>query len=84
MLTIHKTTIVGKCPHGCPDVYQATFQTNRLIPVETIQAEINKATAEPIYQETLTQLLADRVGCIVTTIGDHGGFRTECIAEPEE
>lgn len=83
MKTVHRTTIVGKCPHGCPDVYSAEFHVvDRVITVESIQAEIDAATKEPVYQEDLTQRLANRVGCNVVTLGTHGRFETECRAEP--
>lgn len=83
MKTVHRTTIVGKCPHGCPDVYSAEFHiADRIITVESIQAEIDAATKEPVYQEDLTQRLANRVGCNVATVGSHGQFETECRAEP--
>lgn len=83
MITRHRTTVVGKCPHGCADVYEAEFEiADRVITVESIQSEIDAATAEPIYQESLTQRLADRVGCVVTTTGTHGRFLTTCRAEP--
>ncbi len=82
--TVHRTTIVGKCPHGCPDVYEAEFHIeNRVVTVESIQAEIDRATEAPIYQESLTQTLADRIGCPVVTSGAHGRFMTECRAVPQ-
>jgi hypothetical protein len=75
MQTIHRTTIVGKCPHGCPDLYAAEFHVeDRVIMVEDIQAAI----------DDLTQALADRLSCVVETRGVHGRFLTECRAEPKE
>lgn len=82
MTTVHRTTIVGKCPHGCHDIYEAEFATHDLIRVEDIQSAIERHTAEPIYQEHLTQRLADEVGCEVTTTGRHGQFTTTCKALP--
>jgi GTP cyclohydrolase I len=85
MQTIHRTTIVGKCPHGCPDLYAAEFHVeDRVIMVEDIQAAIDDLTREPVYQEALTQALADRLSCVVETRGVHGRFLTECRAEPKE
>lgn len=82
--TIHRTTIVGKCPHGCADVYEAEFHVeNRIVTVETILSEIVLVTREPIYQESLTQMLADHLGCHVVTVGVHGQFTTECRADPD-
>jgi hypothetical protein len=85
MKTIHRTTIVGRCPHGCDDVYEAEFRiSDRIVVVESIQEAINESTADPIYQEELTQKLADLIGCEVATKGVHGPFCTECIANPRE
>lgn len=82
--TVHRTTIVAKCPHGATDVYEAEFQIGtRFVAVEDIQAEIDAATKEPVFQEALTQALADRLSCPVVTSGMHGRFATECRAEPE-
>jgi hypothetical protein len=81
----HRTTIVGKCPHGCADVYEAEFAASgRVVRVEDIQAVIDAVTAEPCYQEHLTQVLANLTGCVVSTVGEHGRFATTCRAEPEE
>lgn len=64
-------------------MYEAEFHVpDVVVTVETIQAEIDAATAEPIYQEHLTQRLANRIGCNVVTVGTHGRFETECRAEP--
>lgn len=75
-MTTHTTTITGKCPHGCPDVYEAVFETSRLIPVEVIQAAIDCYTHGPVYQEDLTRKLADCLVCKVTLKGSHGKFTT--------
>lgn len=83
--TAHQTTIVSRCPHGGIDVYTAEFRVeDRILTVEAIQAEIDQAAQSPIYQEALTQRLADRLGCVVITTGTHGRFRTECRAEPSQ
>lgn len=79
MPTTHTTTITGKCPHGCPDVYEATFETGRLIPVEVIQAAIACYTHGPVYQEDLTRKLADCLRCRVTLVGSHQAFKTVTI-----
>jgi hypothetical protein len=80
--TTHKTTIVGKCPHGCPDVYEVEFTVagEAVTKVEDIQAAIDRLTVEPVYQEDLTRLLAEVVGCRVRTVGSHGRFLTTCEA----
>lgn len=85
MKTVHTTTIVGSCPAGCADFYEAEFHTeDRLVRVEEIQAEIDRAVERPCFQEDLTQRLADRLGIRVVTRGVHGKFRTTCEAVPKE
>ncbi len=82
--TTHKTTIVGKCPHGCDDVYEASFIVEgRVLRVEDIDAAIIGCTKEPIYQETLGQALADILECKVVLEGKHGRFETLSISDPE-
>jgi len=82
MTTTHKTTIVGRCPHGCPDVYEAEFTVDgtAVVTVESIQSHIDRLTAEPVYQEDLTRKLAAATGCRVRTVGSHGRFLTTCEA----
>jgi hypothetical protein len=83
MTTTHKTVIVGRCPHGCHDVYEAEFTIvgESVVTVESIQESIDRLTAEPVYQEDLTRRLAAAVGCRVRTVGTHGRFLTTCEAE---
>ena len=84
MTTIHRTTVVGQCPLGCADIYEVEFHVaNKIIPVEAIQAEIDRATQSPIYQEDLTSRLASVLGCTVVSRGTHSRFRTECSASME-
>jgi hypothetical protein len=81
--TTHRCTIVGRCPHGCPDLYTAEFTVeDRVLRVEDIRAEIDTLTNEPIYQEDLTRLLAERLNCVVVTTGPHGIFETRCRSVP--
>lgn len=80
MVAVHRIVIHGTCPHGCPDVYTGRFKTTRMIPVEVVEAAIKCCTLTPIYQESLTQRLADILACEVTLNGMHGNFYSETIA----
>lgn len=85
MNTIHRTSISSRCPHGGGDYYTAEFNVGtRFVAVETIQKAIDALTLQPIYQEELTQLLANELKCGVITRGTHGKFSTECHAWPGE
>lgn len=76
-MTVHKTSITADCPHGAHDVYEASFETERLIPVEVIEAAISCFTKSPIYQEELAAILAECLCCRVTLRGSHGRFVSE-------
>jgi hypothetical protein len=81
MIVTHRLEIRATCPvDQSPDVYQATITTRRLIPVESILAQIDTLTAEPIFQEELTLRLAAAIGAEVRTLGQHSGVTTEVVA----
>ena len=84
LTAIHATTIVGKCPLGCADLYRAIFTVSgpAVTPVEAIDAAIAELTEVPTYQEDLTRRLSERLGCEVVTRGTHGRFATTCRAVP--
>lgn len=77
----HKLTAVGRCPvDHCPDVYEVTVRTTRVVMVEDILARVKELTAAPATQEGFTAQLADRLGCEVETVGYHSGVRTTAKA----
>lgn len=80
--TVHRTTIVGRCPLGCADVYDAEFRVtgDAVLQVERIAEAVADLTRDPVFQEDLTRRLAARLGCVVVTRGRHGVFDTECTA----
>lgn len=80
MIATHTMTIHGKCPHGCDDVYSATFRVSRIIPCEVIETAVKVCTLTAIYQESLTQRLSEILVCEVTLIGTHGTVSTETKA----
>lgn len=83
ILTEHRLTITAICPvDGTIDVYKMIVETHDMIAVERIQDVVASATRDPLYQEALTQSLADELGATVTTEGVHSGVDTRCRAEP--
>lgn len=78
MLVEHTLTTVGRCPvDGCPDVYEVTVRTARVLMVEAILAAVKGLTETPRTQEDFTQALATRLGCRVETVGSHSGVKTK-------
>jgi hypothetical protein len=80
MRVIHETTFVRRCPvDDAQDRYELRVETAHLVKVENILAAI-EALPEKAFQEDITLALAAKLGCRVTTIGNHSGVRTTCIA----
>ena len=76
-MTTHTTTITGKCPHGCPDVYEATFETTRVIPVEVIAAavacftaSIGASAATVCANSRGATLIVSSAGCAIAAVHD--------------
>lgn len=90
MTTVHRTQIVGKCPRGHVDVYDAEFTVigygaiSRVLWVEEIQKQIEILTADKTTQEQLTYNLAVNLDCHVRTVGTHSRFKTACAADPTQ
>lgn len=80
MLVHHTLTAPSLCPiNGARDVYEVTLQLTELVPVETILAKVADFATLRIYQEDLTQALADAFNCTVESVGFHSGVTTRCI-----
>jgi len=78
MLITHEMQVYGECPiDGKPDIYDVTFITRRFIKVEDIAAAV-KDIPSPVFQEMMTQQLADKLGCKVRSVGYHSGIKTTC------
>ena len=83
MTVTYETRVVAHCPaDGSLDIYEVTITHDSMVQVEEILAAISAidSTGPPIYQEHLTQMLADRLGATVTTVGFHSGVRTVAVA----
>ena len=80
MLVNHTLTASALCPvNGARDVYEVTLQLTGLVHVETIIAKIADFAPLRMYQEDLTQALADAFNCTVESVGFHSGVKTRCI-----
>ncbi len=80
MLNTYVLSITAACPADkLPDAYRVRVRARRVIPVEDILAAVNKATAEPLYQEGVTLALHRALACEVVTVGWHSGVRTRCV-----
>lgn len=81
MRTTHSLEVVARCPvDDSHDVYRVTvtLDGDLPLPVEKILEAVHRHTAEPVYQEHLTALLAAELEAQVSTVGVHSGVRTEC------
>ena len=84
MKVVYRTTFAATCPvDGSDDVYRVRVRSDWMIPVEEIVAALGELRGKPIYQEELTQRLADELGAEVATRGAHSGVATRCTAWAE-
>lgn len=89
----YKLHVAAKCPKGGRDEYLVIVEADTMIPVETIISIIDVEVAKPVFQEAMTQLIAEQldhlpvdstdqpVVGVVRTIGYHSGVRTECVED---
>lgn len=86
MICRHVLTIKSRCPvDNAEDTYEAVVTVkNRLLDCEYICRVVDELTQKPIFQERLTQEMADRLMTTVVTAGTHcgGRVRTTCRCKP--
>jgi hypothetical protein len=80
----HTFKVTAKCPvDGSTDVYECTATFRQVIPCEQLVlfGALGNVAA---YQEEVTQILADKLGAKVRTIGHHvkGEVKTVCVCRP--
>jgi hypothetical protein len=82
----HYVEIRATCPvNGDADRYDAfVYVEGRVLRCEDVAEAVEQLTREPVYQETLTQALADRLGAKVKTVGRHtaGNVLTTVLCWP--
>jgi len=70
----HTLKMKSLCPaDGSVDHYEVTFFMKRFCSVENIQIQCERMASVRMYQEDLTQQLANVFGCPVKTHGHHAG-----------
>lgn len=78
MHVTHELTINARCPKDDAfDHYAVTVETDRTVAVEDI-LKAAKDLPEKIFQEEITQRLAEALSCKVRTVGTHSGVKTTC------
>jgi hypothetical protein len=80
----HLEIIHARCPMepAVFDYYEVAVEADRTIDVESIRAALVHVAGEIIFQEALTQRLADAINAKVTTSGLHRTTRTEVACTP--
>ena len=78
MKVTHDVRVYGRCPvDGKSDYYDVTVTTMKVIKVEDIIAVV-EAIKWPVFQEEMTQQLANSLGCSIRSVGYHSGIKTTC------
>lgn len=81
----HHVIIQSTCPvDRSEDRYDCYVYSRRLLKCEDVIAAVGQLTTAPVFQELLTQRLADVLGCKVKTSGLHvrGTVRTTVVCRP--
>ncbi len=82
MICTYETEMACKCPvDGSTDRYVVIIESLHMIQVEAIIDEIRKFADRIAFQEDVTEALAGRFACRVTTTGVHSGVKTKVSAE---
>ena len=77
----HTLSVLARCPvNESRDVYETTFRLDKLVKVETLIEQCRGFQDKKLFQEELTELLAQAFGCEVETRGIHSGVKTVCVA----
>jgi GTP cyclohydrolase I len=77
--------IMARCPsNGHADVYTLLVVANEMILVERILEVAEQFSGETLYQEELTQKLADELDTYVQTTGNHFGVETVVQADADK
>lgn len=85
MTATHEFELQAKCPvDDSRDIYRCSVEVDRMIQCEAILSTAKKiATVAPIFQEELTQQIADAIGGMTTTTGLHKcGVTTTVVCHP--
>ena len=81
MICQYQTTLTGLCPvDDSNDVYDVTFESYSMIPVEDILTAMRSYNGFQQFQEQTTAELARTLKCRVTTVGFHSGVKTTVSA----
>src|SRR5689334_12565430 len=75
----HRITICCVSPGSvAEDLYACTTQvTDRGLAYEDVVVAVEALTRRPVFQDQLTQGLADRLHALVRTVGNHDDGRVE-------
>lgn len=77
----YETFVRAACPvDSRADLYEATFESDRTIPVEVILKAIEECEPRKAFQEDIAADLARTLKCKVTLVGHHSGVKTTVIA----
>jgi hypothetical protein len=79
----YRLGITARCPldENLTDIYHLTVRSNETILVESILGAVEHFTRKPVYQEELTELLAQALGADVEIIGTHKTVEVTSRAE---
>lgn len=80
----HTLTMQAKCPiNNLPDFYEVTFRMEKFVQVEMLLGHVGALNGVKLFQEEITQSLADSFQCEVESLGIHSGVKTRVVCTPQ-
>lgn len=80
----HELTMGSVCPmDGTHDFYTVIFRLGRMVPVENLKKSVADFAVVTMFQEEITQRLADGFECEVETHGIHSGVKTKVVCHAD-
>lgn len=82
MICVYETVMTCNCPvDGSKDLYVVALESDHMIKVEDIIAELKRFETMEDFQEGVTDVLSRTFDCQVTTIGTHSGIKVTVVSK---
>jgi NADPH-dependent 7-cyano-7-deazaguanine reductase QueF len=79
----YELKVRAKCPvDGSEDIYDFTLRSTKMYTVESLLALMEPFAEMKVFQEDLTKMIADDLGCEAISVGVHSGVKVTVRATP--
>jgi hypothetical protein len=79
----YELKVRAKCPvDGSDDVYDFTLRSTKMHTVEFLLSIMDAFAEMKVFQEDLTKMIADDLGCEAISVGMHSGVKVTVRCTP--